>query len=420
MKTTFKFFVLGAAFALTTAGIATAQTEITIEYAYPNLFNEVHTQIAKKFNDSHDDIKVKIRSSYKDYEDGTQKVLRQAMTNTLPDITFQGLNRFRILVDREIAQPLDDFIAKEKKFSAQGFDESMFSTGRFNGKVYALPFAISLPIAYYNMDLAKKAGYSEETLPKTWGETYTYAAKVDALDDHSYGMYFDYQITGNWLWQALVFSQGGAMLTADEKKVAFDRPEGVWAINTFSRMMSEGKMPDRSRSAAFTDFMTGRSGLIISSTSNLGKMEKTIGDQFELVTSQFPGVKPEVGRLPAGGNGAMIVAKNAKQIEAAWEVLKFWCGPMGSEIMARNSGYMPANRNAVANLQDFYKEHSNHLAAVQSMPWMTGWYAFPGANGLKITDVIYGGLERIATGKEKDAQAVLTTMSDKVQALLPK
>lgn len=121
--------------------IAAAQITVTIEYPYPDLFNSVHEMIIEKFEAEHLDIKIKIRTTYENYEDGTQKVLRQAMTNTLPDITFQGLNRFRVFVDRGIAQPLDSFIDAEKDFGAWGFHAGMFSAGQFGDHVYALPFA---------------------------------------------------------------------------------------------------------------------------------------------------------------------------------------------------------------------------------------------------------------------------------------
>lgn len=401
------------------AQAALAQTTVTIEYPYSDLFTGVHQTIIKKFEASQPDIKVKIRTTYENYEDGTQKVLRQAMTNTLPDITFQGLNRFRIFVDRGIAQPLDKFIDAEINFSGKGFHAGMFSAGQFGDRIYALPFAISLPIAYYNMDLVKKAGYTKKMLPKTWEEVFKMAAKIDALDNGIHGMYFDYGITGNWLWQALNFSQGGRMLSSDEKKVAFDGPTGKWAIQTFADMFTRGKQPNRSRKASRIDFVTGNTGIYFTSTSSVAKLTENIGDHFELVTAKFPSVKHD-GQLPAGGNGPLIVTKDPQQQKAAWEVIKFWCGPVGSEVVARQTGYMPPNQLAVKNLKRFYAKNPNNLTAVQSLPHMTGWYAFPGVNGLKITDIIYNAMDSIATGKSDKPEETLTKMAGDVQKLLPR
>lgn len=418
MKSLMKFITL----ALLVPGLfqaAYAQTTVTIEYPYPELFDRVHQTIIKQFETLHPDIKVNVRTTYDNYEDATQKVLRQAMTNTLPDITFQGLNRFRVFVDRGIAQPMNAFIEKETDFDQKGFHEGMFNAGKFSGRIYALPFAISLPISYYNMDLVKKAGYTKDTLPRTWEEVFELAAKIDALGDDIYGMYYDYGISGNWLWQALNFSREGSMLSPDEKKVAFDGPVGKWAIHTFADMISKGKQPNRSRKASHTDFVSGHTGIYVTSTSLLARLTENIGGQFELVTARFPSVT-SAGRLPAGGNGAMIVTRDPEKQKAAWEVIKFWCGPEGSEVVARHTGYMPPNQLAVKNLNEFYAKNPNNMTAVQSLPHMTGWYAFPGANGLKITDIIFDGMDSIATGKATDPDAVLADMTQKVQRMLPR
>lgn len=145
-----------AAFALT--GAARAATTVTIQYPYGELFNETHKQIVAAFEKTNPDIKVKLRAPYESYEDGTQKVLREAITGQTPDITFQGLNRLRILVDRGIAVGLGKYIKAEKDFEAEGFHQAMFDIGTMKGDVFGVPFAISLPVAYYNLDLVKKAG----------------------------------------------------------------------------------------------------------------------------------------------------------------------------------------------------------------------------------------------------------------------
>src|SRR5512137_511636 len=113
-------FLAAAMFSLV-AGIAHAQTpiEIVVQYPNPELFDETQKQIAAEFAKVHPEIKVKFRAPYVDYEDGTQKTLRDSVTNQLPDVTFQGLNRIRVLVDKNIPAPLDGYITAEKDFDKQ-------------------------------------------------------------------------------------------------------------------------------------------------------------------------------------------------------------------------------------------------------------------------------------------------------------
>ena len=54
------------------------------------------------------------------------------------------------------------------------------------------------------------------------------------------------------------------------------------------------------------------------------------------------------------------------------------------------------------------------------MPYLTNWYAFPGDNGLKITDVIKDRLQSVMDGSRTgEADKVLADMARDVQALLP-
>ncbi|MEQ8251927.1 MAG: ABC transporter substrate-binding protein [Oceanibaculum nanhaiense] len=404
------------------AGAAQAATEIVVQYPYGELFNETHKQIAAEFAKKNPDVKVTFRTAYDSYEEGTQKILREAVTNQLPDVTFQGLNRVRILVDRDIAVPMDDFIKAEKDFEKEGFHQAMFDIGTQNGKVYALPFAISLPITYWNLDLVKQAGGDPANLPTTWDGVIALAKKIDALGPDINGITYVWDITGNWLWQAPVFAQGGTMLNADESKVAFDGPEGQFAMKTLARFVTEANMPNLSQADARATFAAGKTGVHITSTSDLAKTTGMIGGKFELKTHVFPDVKPGSGRLPAGGNVAMIVSTDKAKQKAAWEFIKFATGPLGASIMAKTTGYMPPNK--VANdvyLKDFYVQNPNNYTAVKQLPILTKWYAFPGENGLKITDVIKDHMNSIVTrSRSGEPEKVLQDMTRDVQKLLPK
>ena len=404
------------------AGAAHAATEIVVQYPYGELFNETHKQIAAEFAKKNPDVKVTFRTAYDSYEEGTQKILREAVTNQLPDVTFQGLNRVRILVDRDIAVPMDDFIKAEKDFEKEGFHQAMFDIGTQNGKVYALPFAISLPITYWNLDLVKQAGGDPANLPTSWDGVIALAKKIDALGPDINGITYVWDITGNWLWQAPVFAQGGTMLNADESKVAFDGPEGQFAMKTLARFVTEANMPNLSQADARATFAAGKTSVHITSTSDLAKTTGMIGGKFELKTHVFPDVKPGSGRLPAGGNVAMIVSTDKAKQKAAWQFIKFATGPLGASIMAKTTGYMPPNK--VANdvyLKDFYVQNPNNYTAVKQLPILTKWYAFPGENGLKITDVIKDHMNSIVTrSRSGEPEKVLEDMTRDVQKLLPK
>lgn len=404
------------------AGPAAAQTEITVQYAIPDLFKEVHEEIAKQFMAANPTIKVKFLQPAQSYEDATQQILRNAVTGQLPDVTYQGLNRQRILADRNIAFALDDLIKAEKDWASKGYDGSLMTLGQVKGKQYGMGFSLSTPIIYFNADLVKKAGGDPDNFPKTWEGIFALAKKIDDPANKIYGFHFDWDITGNWMWQALVFSNGGTMLTPDEKKVAFDGPAGQKALAALASMVNAGTMRDVSQATALQDFVTGRLGIWAHSTSRLAGVTKQSQGVFTLRTASFPLGAGAESRLPAGGNVAMITAKDPAKQKAAWEYIKFATGPVGATAMVKGTGYFPANALPAKDpnmLGAFYAANPNHMVAIRQLPSMTAWYAFPGENGLKITDVIKDRLQTVVnkTGKPDD---VLKGMTSDTQALLPK
>ncbi|WP_186399016.1 ABC transporter substrate-binding protein [Stappia sp. P2PMeth1] len=416
-----KHVLLSAAMTLAVLPAA-AQTEIVIQYPYGELFNTTHEQIREAFEKTNPDIKVTFRAPYESYEEGTQKVLREAITGQMPDITFQGLNRVRIFVDRGIAQPLDGFIAADPELETDGFHKAMYDIGTQNGQVYALPFAISLPIMYVNLDLVRAAGADPELLPTTWAEVIDLARKIKSVGDDINGVTYAWDITGNWLWQAPVFARGGTMLSEDESKVAFDGEAGRFAINMIAGLVTEAGMPNLTQPDMRSAFAAGKTGLHFTSTSDLAKVTSMVDGKFDLKTFTFPDVVPGTGRLPAGGNVGIILTKDAEKQKAAWEVMKFWHGAEGAAIMARTTGYMPPNKKANdVYLKDFYTDNPNNYTAVSQVALLTKWYAFPGENGLKITDVIKDHLNSIITGaRAQEPDAVLADMTADVQKLLPR
>jgi len=142
--------------------------EIEVGYAYSSLFDVTMERLIPEFNKAHPDITVKFRATYENYEDGTNTILREAVAGDLPDVTFQGLNRQAILVEKGIAKSFEPFIAKEADFAKDGYHQAMLDMRTFNGEVYGLPYSVSLPVGYYNMDNLKASGINE--LPTTWDE----------------------------------------------------------------------------------------------------------------------------------------------------------------------------------------------------------------------------------------------------------
>ena len=399
---------------------ADAKTSITVLYPYPSLFKGLHEEIAKTFMAERPDIEIKFLAPAADYEDATQQVLRGAVAGKMPDVAYQGLNRVRIFVERKLAIPFAPLIKSEKNWNSLGYGETMIALGKVGDAVYGIPFSISTPVLYINDDLVKKVGGNPDKFPKTWPDIMGIGKKISGLGGGITGVHIEYTITGNWMFQALVFSHGGSFLTADEKKPAIDSAAGVTALEVL-KAATEAGMQDQSSSQARAAFVAGKIGVYADSTAFLGTVTRQVKDQFKFRTAEFP-VPAKDGKLPAGGNVAMIFAKDKAKQKAAWEYIKFATGPVGQTLMVQKTGYMPINDISIKDpkyLGKFYQTNPNHMTSIRQLPVMTSWYAFPGANALKITDVIKDDLQTVVAKSESPA-AVAKNMAKHIGSLLPK
>ena len=395
-----------------------AQDKVTIEFAYPysHLFDVTYEAMMPAFNAAHPNIEVKFRATYESYEDGTNTILREAVAGNLPDVTMQGLNRQQPLVDKNIAQSLEPFIAQETDFEKDGYHQAMLSLSTFDDKVYGLPFSISLPVGYYNMDILRAGGIEE--LPQTWDDVIAACEtmKANGIDNP---IFWGWNITGNWFVQALLWSQDSAIVK--DGRVTLDSPETLAALEQMQEIFTKCDMQNLEWKAALSSFSAGDIGMMFWSTSALGAVERSQGD-FELVTGPFPGMGGKPMGLPAGGNAAMLTSTSDDPAvrEAAWTFLKYITSGEGAAEVAKTTGYMPPNRAAnEIILADFYEQNPNKQTAVDQLPLLRDWQAYPGDNGLAITQVIYDSIERIVTGDATDMKELQRELVEEVADLLP-
>jgi len=398
--------------ALTTTAQA---VEIEVGYAYSALFDVTMERMMPEFKKAHPDIDVKFRATYENYEDGTNTILRESVAGDLPDVTFQGLNRQAMLVEKGIAKSLEPFIAAEANFAKDGYHKAMLELGTFNGEVHGLPYSISLPVGYYNMDALRKAGITE--LPKTWDEVIDNCHKLMKAG-YKTPMWWGWSVTGNWFFQALMWSQGEPILK--DGKVNFGGEAGLAALEQMKLLFRECDMPNLSAGDAGVPFNSGEVAMYFWSTSAVGSIERAKGD-FELKTGKYPGMGQTPMGLPAGGNSVMMVStsEDPAEIEAAWQFVKFATSGIGASLVAETTGYIPPNKAANDLLTDFYANNPNKYTAVEQSGLLRDWIAYPGDNGLAITQVLYDGMESIVTGDSDDMAVLQEELVEEVNDLLP-
>lgn len=423
--------LLKGAASLTTLGLYApmiARAQSTVELAVTHCFpghDGFHTEIAAAFMAANPDVKITFTNSPPTYEEGHQLILRQAMTNQLPDIYYSGFHLLpplsRQLTERGAMTHLDAFIAAEgDAWKTANYSQRILDLGNFDGKQMAMPFNTSTPIFYFNEELVKQAGGDPEAFPTTWDEMFALAAKIDALGDDIDGFYMGIHTeAGDWFWQGLVYSNGGELMDAAEKAVAFGDDKGLAALTLTKRFVDDAKMNLRENQQGVQQFYAGKTGILVQSTASLRGTTDSVGTNFTLRTARYPLADAANGRLPTGGNAQIILTTDEAKHDAAWRFSKWVSGPEGQTVAVKFSGYMPTSLIAEqeAYLGGFYKENPNYTTSVGQIPVARKWFGYPGTNSNKIIDTQRENINLAMRG-EMPVADVLAKMVTDTQALI--
>jgi multiple sugar transport system substrate-binding protein len=408
---------VGGAAAFVVPSRGDAQAPVTLSVSSVNAyFTPVLEAVGAELARAQPHIAIRFRSTVEPWDDQLQRTILDATTGNPADIAFQALNRVRIVAERRLAMPLDPFIAAEPDWAAMGHSAALTSLGVHSGQVWGLPFRSSVPMLFYNPDLMRRGGGDGERFPESWDEIVAIATRISALGDGSMGIYYDYAADGNWLLLALMNLQGAQMMSADDRTIAFDGPAGQRAFELLASFGRSG-MLDMSRNQAQQSFVAGKVGIYASSSARLGSLQQEVAGRFAVRAAPLPRMAADA-RIPVGGGIATISATDPARQRAAWEYIKVLTGPVGQKIVVERTGLLPSNERAVPLLADYYQAQPQARAALSQLPIVTGWYAFPGPNAIRISSVIEDAMRSVITLQRAPADA-LRAMRNDVAALLP-
>ncbi|MEO0542349.1 MAG: extracellular solute-binding protein [Pseudomonadota bacterium] len=406
-----KKLILTATLALS-ASVAAAETEIRVHYAIPTIWTETQEKLSEAFMEANPDIKVILDGPAESYADGVQRLLRESVAGTAPDVAYVGLNRWRILEDRGLTQTLDGFLPEDT--DAAGYTPALLSLGQYQGEQHAMGTSASTMVLYVNPELVEQAGVSMDDFPTDFDGIIELAAKIDALGDNIEGVWIGRH---DWRFQSLLGSHGGRPLTADETDITFDSDAGLAAASLYSRFRNEGGMSSMTQNDARQAFPAGTLGMFFESSSLLKRFEEGSAGNFELAVKGTPVVAEENVYFPTGGSAITLLTDDAQKQAAAWEYISFITGPEGQKIIVENTGYAPANKIVLDDesyLGAYYAANPTAKVGHAQVAAHAGpWYAYPGAEGVAVTDLIGAALVELSEGA--DVEETISVLADTVR-----
>lgn len=380
-----------AALTLGATPASAQQTTLDVLYAFPS-FARFHEPVAAEFMKANPGIRINFRAPAASYDEGHQTMLRGAMAGQLPDIYYSGFHLLpelvRTLSKRDQIQPLDALMAGEgSAFKQANYADRLLALGTIDGRLYGLAFNASNPIVYFNADLTRKAGIEPTDFPKTWDGIVALAKKINDPGAGINGMAYDvHGWPDSWLFEAMISQAGGQLLNADGTDIAFDNDKGLDALKTFRRFVTEGGMQLIDWEQSRQQFGAGKIGIYVASPANLAQVTGMVGGKYDLRTTVFPISDPAAGRIPTGGNAAVILSKDPAKQKAAWTFLKYVTSPEAQKVVVQMTGYLPTNIRASGPdyLGPWYEQNPNAKTPILQADRAGPWGAYPGGNAVRI------------------------------------
>ena len=263
---------------------------------------------------------------------------------------------------------LNDLIEQEQ-FDTSVYPESLLTPLRYEGELYALPQEVSPFVIYYNKEMFEAANVPLPTDDWTIDEFY---AAAEALTDPAEKVY-GYRHPGAWADQVLGWlSRAGVDFDISGKEVkGLDTPEALNALTFLYDLVVKDELSPNP--AALTAMGKGadamfRNQKVAMESAGLWMLptykENPLPFEWDVVRMPMDkNQNTKAGILNWG------ISKSTKNPEAAWDLLKFLCGPEGNRIVAESNMALPGStdKEALQIVLDS-KFPSNVKAFVDSVP----------------------------------------------------
>ncbi|NLK97405.1 extracellular solute-binding protein [Defluviitalea saccharophila] len=220
-----------------------------------------------------------------------------------------------------------DMMMDEAGLKIEDFNAGSMASGSYQGKQYTLPYFPDLGLLYYRSDIV-----SPEDAAKLESGNYTY--------DDLYAMMEKYKGQGGtetaFTFQSKQYE--GLTCNSTEFTGAFtDIKAGLETMKKFTdSALTPTDILNYDEGATHTNFAEGKA-----------VFSRNWPYQYGVIKSDDSKINPDqvgVAPLPKGdvvGGWLLSINKNTKNMEGAWEFVKFVAGPEGQKINSTKGGYLP-------------------------------------------------------------------------------
>ena len=401
---------------------ADAADPVTIEYWHinsPTFGGPAVKELVQVFEAKHPGIKIAEKFQPGVYTGLMQQLQVSLAAKRPPAVAQIGYNLTAYAAGQFPHVLLDKYRQSDPAFF-KGIPDNIMALGNLSGGLHGIPFGVSTPVMFYNPDLFQAAGLNPDQPPQTWAEM----LKVGQTIKDKTGKFAVYlqQPNDEWIDQTLIWGNGGRPLSEDGKRVGWDAPQAIEAMQMWQDMATKTKIAaNLTWEEGLQAFLSGHIAMCLTTIGRQDHMRKNASG-FQVRAVPVPRFGSKSLATATGGNVLMIFATDPVQEKAAWEWIKFLLSPEGATIWTKGTGYLPPRAELATDpkyLKPFFDEAPMMKAALQTFPFAKPWVSFPGSRGLEITKILIKAREEVLEGK-RPAEPILKEASQQANALLPR
>ena len=412
MKHMLTALLLGAG--LATPALAQDTTDLVVLHAWPH-HAEWQTEIANRFMADHPDVKISFQAPSTDYDEGLVSVIRQNMAGDAPDVFMVGSHLLRNLVARGMVKPLDDVMEGQGHGGPRLHPRG--SRPHPDRRRAIRPALDQFDAGHVLQQGSGRPGpAATPTTCRPPGTTRSrWRRRSTTLGPDIFGMYYTLG-DDDWMTQNLLATDGLSPMSDDRTEITFATDEGRAATHLYARFFDEANQQAIQDKPARQQMFAGQMGLYFNSTAAVRSFEREIGDRFAWDTAPMP-TMTEGGGVAAGGMAAVILTDDPAKRKAAFDYVLFGTNAESQAYIVEQTGYMPVNSGSLDVLKSFYAAHPAFETSAGQIDRAFPWFAWPGQNGVRISQIVLDDMTAIGTGQMTSDEAA-AKMTDQIKPLM--
>lgn len=371
--------------------------ELDFWYALGGSSGEAVEALVAQFNESHPNIQVTPT-----FQGGYAQIMAKMWNaiyaeQNMPHVAQVGAAP--LLGATGAILPIVDFTDGPNGIDRALIRDAFWGYNSAGGQIWSMPFNNSVPVLYYNRDLFVEAGLDPDQPPTTWEQVIEYGKKLTKDTDGNgqidqWGLNFHSDM--HWYLSTMFLENGAEIINSDETEVLYNSPEAVEMLQLWGDMVNVHQiMPPGQHKEAKGDFLAGRTGMLLRSSSGIPSTESEVA--FDLGVAQVPTVAGKDPVAPIGG-ASLVIAKydDPAIVDASWEFVKFMTSPESSLFLSTNTGYVSIYRDALEwpEMITYYETHPLRKVPMDELEYA---YAIPVFPALGTSD---GALRRAVESVE--------------------